>query len=109
MGFRGNRARVHVRTRLSIMRDRLQRRRALAQLKVRAGEDPTTSITSPHDAIVIAEALLESVPRQQVCDGFWQTVAVRPLTALLYAASPQGNRGGIAWVDLALDNLDANV
>lgn len=39
--------------------------------------------TAPHDAVMVADALLESVPRQQVCDEFWQTAALRPLAALL--------------------------
>ena len=39
--------------------------------------------TAPHDAVMVADALFESVPRQQVCDEFWQTAALRPLAALL--------------------------
>ena len=39
--------------------------------------------TAPHDAVMVADTLLESVPHQQVCDGFWQTAALRPLAALL--------------------------
>jgi hypothetical protein len=103
-----NRVCVHGRALLAMIHDRLRRRRVPARLRVRAGQDPTSLISSPHDAIVVAEGLLGSVPRRQVSDEFWQTVAAGPLSALLYAASPRGNRAGIGWVDLAVDNLDAN-
>ena len=96
------------RTWFSMIRDCLVRGRVPARLRVRAGQDPTSLISSPHDAFVVAEALLGSLRRRQVSDEFWQSLAVGPLSALLYAASARGNRAGIGWVDLAVDNLDAD-
>jgi hypothetical protein len=74
----------------------------------RGGEDPTRTIETPHDAVMVADALLESVPRQQVCDEFWQTAALRPLAAQLYASARRGEQGGIDWVHRAVDNIYAD-
>jgi type IV secretion system protein VirD4 len=100
-----NRVWLHGRALLAMIHDRLPGRPEAARQGVRAGQDPTSSITSLHDAIVIAEALLKPVRRRDD-DALWRTIALPPLTALLYAASPEGNGGGIGWVDLALDNVD---
>lgn len=70
-----------------------------------AGDDPIRMIASPSDAIRVAEALLESVPRRQPCDGFWCSAAVGPLAALLYASSMRGEGAGIEWVHRAVDNI----
>lgn len=103
---RDNRVWLHGRAVLGMIHDRLPRRTDAARLGVRVGQDPTASITSLHDATVIAEALLKPARRRD--DALWRTIALAPLTALLYAASRQGNRRGIGWVDLALDNVDAD-
>jgi hypothetical protein len=100
------------RTPPGMIRDRLlrERRRQYRQRKVRRrlGDDPSMAIGSPSEAIEIAEALLECVPRQHTNEALWVTVAVRPLAELLYAASVQGNAGGIEWASHALVNIDAN-
>ncbi|HUO38752.1 MAG TPA: hypothetical protein VMU34_13335 [Mycobacterium sp.] len=62
------------------------RRRQPARLA--AGQDPTSQITSPHQAVVVAQALLAGVARRHVEDEFWRAVAAGPLAALLYAAAP---------------------
>ena len=41
-----------------------------------------------------------------VCGAYWGAVTVRPLAALLYAAGPNGDGGGIGWVNLAVENVD---
>jgi hypothetical protein len=69
------------------------------------GQDVMTTIESPSDALWVADALLKSVPQQHICDEFWQTAAVGPLTALLYAASLHGEEGGIDWVQRAVNNI----
>jgi hypothetical protein len=99
-------------TLLALMRERLlrerRRDRGRRKLRRRLGDDPTMPIGWPSDAIDIAAALLESVPRQHATDELWATVAVRPLAELLYAASVQGNAGGIEWASHALVNIDAD-
>lgn len=72
------------------------------------GDDPIRVIASPADAIWVAEALLESVPRRQPGAGFWCSAAVGPLAALLYASSLHGERAGIEWVHSAVDNIYAD-
>ncbi|ULE31183.1 type IV secretion system protein VirD4 [Mycobacterium sp. IDR2000157661] len=71
--------------------------------------DPTVDVDSAYAAIVAAEVLLgvgrPGLGRDRPAD-YWQVQAVRPLAALLFAASPLGNGRGIAWVRAALDNDD---
>ena len=67
-----------------------------------------TVIISVHDAHLIADALLNCEPRHTIYGADWHTAAHGPLTALLYTASPVGNRGGIAWVDHAINNVDTD-
>jgi hypothetical protein len=78
-------------------RTRNQRRHLLAG-------DPMQRISSPATAIDIAEALLESAPRTDPAEQFWQVAAVRPLAALLYAGTLQHSHDRTAWVAEALDN-----
>ncbi len=63
-------------------------------------DDPCSRLTSPAEAIECADALLSSsaVPGSE----FWAAAAVGPLAAVLYAASPRGNREGIRWVTQAV-------
>ena len=70
---------------------------------VRAAQDPTASIQAVPDALAVAESL-GSAPL--VCGAYWSAVSVRPLAALLYAAGPNGDGGGIGWVNLAVENVD---
>jgi hypothetical protein len=93
---------------LAMLHRRWQRRAPRMAPVWRAGQDPTATIESAHDAVMFADSLLESVPRHQVCDEFWQTVALRPLAALLYAASRHGEQGGIGWVHRTVDNIYAD-
>jgi hypothetical protein len=106
------RAHAYSRMLLSLMRDRMlrERRRQSGRLKVRRrwSDDPTMPIGSAQDAMDIAEAMLESVPRQQEYERLWKGIAARPLAGLLYAGSVQGNARGIEWVRHALVNIDAD-
>jgi len=88
-----------------------RRRQEGGRLKIRRrpGEDPTLGIGSPHDAVDLAEAMLESVSRQHKTDEVWASFAAAPLAGLLYAASPCGNGKGIAWVNYAIGDPDADV
>lgn len=83
----------------------LHRRRRRAAPPWRGGEDPTRRIETAHDAVMIADALLHFVPRQQGRDEFWQTAALLPLAALLYASARHGEHGGIDWVHRAVDDI----
>ncbi|MBU8840631.1 type IV secretion system protein VirD4 [Mycolicibacterium goodii] len=71
--------------------------------------DPAAEVNSAHAAIVQAEILLRvgraGLGRDRPAD-VWDVQAVRPLAALLFAASPLGNGLGIEWVRAALDNVD---
>ncbi|MFA7509957.1 MULTISPECIES: type IV secretion system protein VirD4 [Mycolicibacterium] len=71
--------------------------------------DPSFDVNSAHAAIAAAETLLRvgrpGLGRDRPAD-YWDVQAVRPLAALLFAASPLGNGQGIAWVRAALDNVD---
>jgi len=69
--------------------------------------DPTTSITSPDEALTVAETMLAtsgvgfggaSSGQTVAAGGLWEATASRPLACLLYAASPQGNNQGMPWV-----------
>ena len=106
------RAHAYSRMLLSLMRDRMlrERRRQSGRLKVRRrwSDDPTMPIGSAQDALDIAEAMLEFVPRQQEYERLWKGIAARPLAGLLYAGSVQGNARGIEWVRHALVNIDAD-
>lgn len=73
--------------------------------------DPTVTITSAHEAISVAEAMLGMASgvsgvgtAQGSSQDVWESRAILPMAALLYAASPQGNDEGIAWVVRAVDN-----
>ena len=88
-------ARSHAR----MVRRHRQERGRLIIGRGRPGEDPTLQIGWPHDALEVAEALLESVPRQHG-EEFWKSAAAGPLAGLLYAASPCGNGKGIVWAGL---------
>ena len=86
-----------------------RRQRALASLGLGTAsrtEDPTLRIVKPADALGLAEALVDGVPRGMVWDSIWLAHAVAPLAALLYAASVMGNGGGITWVCQAAVNPD---
>lgn len=58
-------------------------------------DDPCSRVTSPAQAVEYAEALLITSAKPG-CE-FWAAVAVGPLAAMLYAASPRGNNEGIGW------------
>jgi hypothetical protein len=77
------------------------------------GYDPTVTTCTPHEALTVAETIMQAatVARWrgaiQVRDrGIWESGAVGPLAALLYAASSAGNRQGIEWVLRAVDNIN---
>ena len=73
----------------------VQRRARRPEPALRAGRDPTVSIQAVPDALAVGESLLGSAPL--VCGAYWSAVSVRPLAALLYAAGPNGDGGGIGW------------
>ena len=89
---------------LAPLRRWVQRRARRPESAVRAAQDPTASIQAVPDALAVAESLLGSAPL--VCGAYWGAVTVRPLAALLYAAGPNGDGGGIGWVNLAVENVD---
>ncbi len=74
-----------------------------------SGVDPTHYVDCEFAAIAQAESLLrvgkQGLGRDRPA-SFWDVQAVRPLAALLFAASPRGNDQGIQWVRVALDNID---
>jgi hypothetical protein len=76
-----------------------------------AGYDPTTTITTPMEALTVAETIMAMSTvglgsTEQFGDsGVWEANAAGPLAAFLYAASPVGNNGGIRWVLRAVDNV----
>ncbi len=59
-------------------------------------DDPCSRVSSPAEAVEYAEALL-STSAKPGCE-FWAAAAVEPLAAMLYAASPRGNNGGVGWL-----------
>jgi hypothetical protein len=76
--------------------------------------DPTRPITSPHEALTVAETMLATSGvgfggvasgNTVAAGGLWESTASRPLACLLYAASPQGNDRGMPWVLEAVENL----
>lgn len=89
---------------LAPLRRWVQRRARRPESALRAAQDPTASIQAVPDALAVAESLLGSAPL--VCGAYWGAVTVRPLAALLYAAGPNGDGGGIGWVNLAVENVD---
>lgn len=77
------------------------------------GFDPTVLIDSPFEALTVAETIMQTSTvglgsgADQVSDGgIWESQAVGPLAAFLYAASPQCNGLGMQWVLTAVDNID---
>lgn len=76
-----------------------------------AGYDPTTTITTPMEALTVAETIMAMSTvglgsTDQFGDsGVWEANAAGPLAAFLYAASPVGNNGGMRWVLRAVDNI----
>ncbi len=76
--------------------------------------DPTRSITTPQEALTIAETMLAtsgvgfgaaSSGNTVAAGGLWESSSSRPLACLLYAASPHGNSLGMPWVLEAVENL----
>lgn len=74
--------------------------------------DPTVMTSTPHDALAVAETIMLAATQAPWCGanevrdrGVWESRAVGPLGALLYAASPAGNGQGIEWVLRAVDNV----
>ncbi len=75
--------------------------------------DPTVAITGAHEAVSVAESIMRMTSVTMGFDGdraggVWESRAVLPMAALLYAASPLGNNEGIAWVLRAVDNASAD-
>jgi type IV secretion system protein VirD4 len=75
--------------------------------------DPTLTTCTPHEALAVAETIMQGTTLARgwgvnhVRDrGIWESRAIAPLGALLYAASPAGNSQGIEWVLRAVDNID---
>jgi Type IV secretory system Conjugative DNA transfer len=75
--------------------------------------DPTVTTCTPHEALTVAETIMQATTvargwsANPVRDrGIWESRAVGPLAALLYAASSAGNRQGIEWVLRAVDNIN---
>jgi hypothetical protein len=80
---------------------------------VRFGYDPTVAAGTPQEALAVAETIMQGTTlargwgANHVRDrGIWESWAVAPLAALLYAASPAGNSQGIEWVLRAVDNIN---
>jgi len=76
--------------------------------------DPTRSITTPGEALTVAEVMLATSgvgfggaanSTAVAADGLWESSASRPLACLLYAASDLGNGHGMPWVLQAVENL----
>lgn len=79
----------------------------------RYGYDPTVTTCTPQEALTVAETIMQAATltrgwgANQVREcGIWESGAVGPLAALLYAASPAGNRGGVQWILRAVDNIN---
>jgi hypothetical protein len=79
--------------------------------------DPTRSITTPEEALTVAEVMLATSGvgfggaasgTTVAAGGLWESSASRPLACLLWAASDLGNRQGMAWVLQAVENLGIN-
>ncbi|OBJ90371.1 type IV secretory system conjugative DNA transfer family protein [Mycobacterium asiaticum] len=75
--------------------------------------DPTALITTPDQAVTLANTMMQMAAVglgsgiDQVSDGgLWEANTEAALAAMLYAASPLGNKEGIGWVLLATDNLE---
>ncbi|MBO0882251.1 MAG: type IV secretory system conjugative DNA transfer family protein, partial [Mycobacterium sp.] len=75
--------------------------------------DPTLTTGTPHEALAVAETIMQGTTLARgwgvnhVRDrGIWESRAIAPLGALLYAASPAGNSQGIEWVLRAVDNIN---
>lgn len=74
--------------------------------------DPTQAIRTASDAMSAAAAVMREITwayadvAMRDPDGIWRAYAEMPLAGLLYAASPAGCGGGIAWAARALDNTD---
>lgn len=75
--------------------------------------DPTTAISNPDEALTVAETMLATSGvgfggatsgATVSSGGLWESTAAAPLAALLYAASPCGNRQGMPWVLNAAEN-----
>jgi len=73
--------------------------------------DPTKLIGTPDQAVTIANTMMQMSAvgmgsgADQVSDaGIWESNTETPLAAMLYAASPRGNKAGIGWVLLAVNN-----
>lgn len=76
------------------------------------GGDATRLILTPTQAVKTAEALLNRAriamaARMHDAD-LWLTLALYPLAALLYAASPVGNNGGMGWVRWIVERMRAD-
>jgi type IV secretory pathway TraG/TraD family ATPase VirD4 len=79
--------------------------------------DPTRSITTPEEALTVAEVMLATSgvgfggaasATTVAAGGLWESSASRPLACLLWAASDLGNRHGMPWVLQAVENLGIN-
>jgi len=76
--------------------------------------DPTSSITTAHEALTVAETMLAtsgvgfggvSAGSSVGAGGLWELNAAPMLAALLYAAGPEGDGGGMPWVLAAVQNF----
>ncbi|MBS9535925.1 hypothetical protein KIH27_20285 [Mycobacterium sp. M1] len=67
--------------------------------------DLTAAIASAYDASLVADMVCARLARNQEFT-MWATIARDSLAGLLYAASPVGHGGGIAWVQRALSSTD---
>jgi TraM recognition site of TraD and TraG len=75
--------------------------------------DPVALIHTPDQAVTTATTIMQMSAVgmgsgiDQVTDaGIWEANSEAPLAAMLYAASPCGNRKGIEWVLDAVDNME---
>lgn len=75
--------------------------------------DPTAAITTADEALTVAETMLATsgvgfggatAGASVSSGGLWESTAAPPLAALLYAASPRGNKQGMPWVLKAAEN-----
>lgn len=82
---------------------RIASRRLLLSLR----RDPLARVTSPAEAIRLADQLLTCMAISQSGSRFWSSIALEPLATLILAASPAGGGQGRQWVHTISATLHA--
>lgn len=90
---------------ISIARLQVRSRIVLRRLLLSLRRDPLSRITSPSDAIHLADQMLASTAVAHPGIRFWCSVAVEPLATLILAGSAAGGGQGIEWVRTAARTL----